>query len=223
MKGRIFLNTGLFPNGHALTKFDWTARLIPGAGLFFDFDIQSEAYCSDYDGNFEDEDHLLWESKGMWANSGACWISSTDEWETGFLVGNSVEPFTFERLGNASYCPDPLEGYWENEDRSFAAYILDHDFVCGHTIEFEKQESGLYAINWTGKVALSNEGDFEFKYNFLVKASEVKFDGVRFPARMTLDEAREELNRYVVNIDEFTVKNYQADTRYFPEPRFVPL
>ncbi len=160
----------------------------------------------------------------MWANSGSCWIDSTGEWETGFLVGDSTNPFSFEQLGSTKYHPDPLEpidNYWDNEDRSFAANILDHDYVGGHSISFRKQPTGLYTIDWTGKIALTNQGDFEFNHEFSVQASDVKFHGVRFPTRLKLSEARAELAKYVVDIDMFSIENYETDTRSFPEPRFV--
>lgn len=226
MKGRIFLNTRLFPEGHALTKFRWSARLFPGSGLFFDFDIQSEPYCSDYEGELQDEYRFLWESKELWANAGSCWIDSTGKWETGFLVGDSANPFSFDQLDSIKYYPDPLdplETYWENEERSFAANILDHDYVGGHSIGFKKQATGLYAIDWTGKIAITNQGDFEFDHDFVVEASEVVFHGIRFPSKLDLSEARAELAKYVVDIDMFSIKTYQTDTRSFPEPRFVPV
>jgi hypothetical protein len=221
MDGKIFLNSNLFPDGHKLTKFNWTARLIPNAGLYFDFDIESEIYSNDYNDDTKEEGSQIWDYKGMWANSGACWISSTTEWATGFLVGSSQELFSFDLLDQAKYQTDPIDKYWENEDRCFEAYILDHDYVGGHSIELKKQESGLYSVNWAGKIALLNSSDIEFDYDFLVEATDIKFDGIRFPEHLLIEEAKEELKKYVVDINQFKILSFHTDPRYLPEPRFV--
>lgn len=227
MEGKIYLNTELFPEGHKLEEFVWSARLMPGKGLFFDFALESGEYdSSDQDFDYDSEADVvgIWNQRGWWRNSHQCWISSVEEDEdTGFCVGDEQNKLDFKLLDKEKFFADPAEGFFDRDERAFRAFIIAYDSVGDHEIAFARTGNGLYTIDWKGKIALLNESDIEFDYDFSVNINSITFSGIRFPARLSIDEAKQELAKYVSDIEDYKIVDYRKDPRHFPEPRFIPI
>jgi hypothetical protein len=115
---------------------------------------------------------------------------SATEWgdETGFLVGR-LSKFSLDRLSGREFLVDTLP--FENDDldgaRAFHIYLLGHDEVADHRIRFKRdKKTGLFDIEWEGKIALAYMGEHEFKHSFEAKIYSVEAPAIMNKRRLRL-------------------------------------
>lgn len=178
MKGRIFFPGNPWPEGHEIQEFRWSA-LRRGSDVWFGFHLVSVEYYAERDVEDDDdlEDQPYWEAPIVWGNYHNCTISSNEWHNGGFRAFDSAE-FNLERMDGARFHVDPLprdllDGY---ETRAFHIYLLGHDAVAGHDIQFTRLgSSDRFNIRWEGRIALAYSGDYEPRYHFVAEIEDVPF------------------------------------------------
>ena len=178
-RGRIFFMGNPWPEGHAIKEFRWTAHR-RGPEIWFGLHLESADYYAER--GIEDDESMNyasdWQAPIVWGNYHSCIISS-DEWHQGGFPVFLAAEFNAERIDGLSCQVDSLprglrEGY---ESRAFHIYLLVHDSVVDHQIDFSRiSGTDCFDIVWKGRIALSYAGDFEPKYSF-----RAEIEGVKLP------------------------------------------
>lgn len=197
--GRIWFRGNPWPKGHAVTTFEWTARVERATGIWFDLHLTTANYYDEDRSsgpNYCEEDgeeaKSDWESKTVWCNYHFCTISSTcySGGTFGFLAGSKYEPLDLAKIGSKTFAFDD-----EPEDlrppRPFGIYLTGHDAVSAHRIRFKREpKKRTYSVSWSGKIALAYSGSDNFSYDFDAKIRGVSFGGIRFPMGTTNQDAQ---------------------------------
>lgn len=202
---RIFFKNNPYPNGHSIKEFIWSGRFEPETGLWFDFHLKTENYYAEDNTDDETEPESDWKAKIVWGNYHACTMSSTYWHNGGILVGTIDNKLDFENLESKILTADklPLPEDFDHEDLSFYIYLLGHDSCADHKIKFvKKREFDVYDIVWTGKIANTYVGDYEFKHEFAANIENVKFSGFEFEG-----EISDNIENYLLNTNLFEIQN----------------
>jgi hypothetical protein len=198
VQGRIWFPGNPWPDGHRLLECAWTGRLDDAGRLWFDLSLAT----SDYDENGappedpgKDGD---WVSPSVWSNYHSCSLSST-RWEgaTGLLAATPQRRFGFTDPRPQRLTADPLPIEDPDAPPAFHVYLLGHDSVAGHEVEFTREDTGRHRIEWTGRIALTYAGDEEFRYEFRAEIRDIAVEYIGLPDAMPIDEARRHLARLV--------------------------
>lgn len=210
--GRIWFRGNPWPDGHAVTSCEWSARVERATGLWFDLHLTTANYYAEdpksgpnyhtADGEDEDADESDWESKTVWCNYHSCTLSSTYWPGTGFgfLAGSKGAPLDLARIGKKTFAfdDDPAD---LAPPRPFGIYLTGHDAVSAHRVHFKREPNKrTYAISWSGKIAMAYAGSDEFKYSFHAKIKGVRFGGIVFPAGIATQDARDIASPFVVDL-----------------------
>ena len=201
---RIYFLDNPYPNGHQIKEFVWSGRLDESEKLWFDFHLETDDYYAEDETGDLDEPESDWKAKSVWGNYHNCTISSTYWGELGGIrIDNSVNKFHFDNLLQTELSVDtlPIEDNFDYEGLAFHIYLLGHDSCADHKLKFSKNEN--YDIEWTGKIALTYGGDYEFKYEFIGIIQNIKFDGFHFPNTWTIEKAKEIFDSKLSNFEEF--------------------
>jgi hypothetical protein len=206
MKGRIYFPGNPWPEGHALKELTWSVRIEPARGLFFDLNLESTEYYAerriDDDGDEEaGELRSDFEAPGVWGNYHACTLSSNRWHHGGCLAGSDEAPLSFAGLADRTFVvDDPSSPEFDEADleaRAFHIYLLGHDAVADHRIRFTLQgTTGMWNLDWTGRIALAYAGDYELRYTFRVEASELSFAGFQVADGMSDADAIAMIRRW---------------------------
>ncbi|WP_232695624.1 hypothetical protein [Brevibacillus daliensis] len=220
MYNRIIFEGNPWPEGHKINEFEWSGRLEPNGGVWFDLHLASEDYYAndpdDNDDDNEDEDEddgSDWEAKIVWNNYHSCTMSSTYWGNNGFIVGSEQNPFDFGSFDNLTLHVDPLDTY-DFEEPAFHIYLLGHDAVADHHIHFTKTDEDHFLIKWNGKIAMYYVGSEEFTYDFRAVVDKIAFKGFLIPEELNDDAAFEELKKYVREPERYFITEKQGE-RYF--------
>jgi len=211
VQGRIWFPGNPWPDGHRVTEFAWNGRLDGSGRLWFDLSLSTAFYYEDDDPAVdddepdEDEDGDDFGSRIVWGNYHACSISSVT-WEdaTGLVASTPERPFRFADPGAQVLTADPLPIEDLDAEPAFHIYLLGHDSVADHRVEFVRGAAGDFQVGWDGRIALSYSGDEEFRYAFRARIGDVRLGHVVLPSEMPLSEARGHLAR-LVDVPEWFV------------------
>lgn len=169
--GRILFPGNPWPEGHPIETFEWTARVVEGE-VWFDLHLQTADYDSEREIDDGDEDEESdWQAAGVWGNYHRCTLSSTYWNEGGGFRVCRLDDFSPAWLDGKAFEVDPLDGEVDDDDRAFDIYLLGHDSVANHRIEFRRQgaqEDGAdrFDIRWTGDIALTYAGNSALEHRF---------------------------------------------------------
>ena len=181
--GRIVFAGSPWPEGHAIEEFEWTARAV-GDALWFDLHLRSAGYDAEreIEDNEDGNESSDWQCPGVWGNYHACILSST-YWggEGGFRVC-ALGECSADWLDGRRFEVDPVEGVIEDPDeRAFHIYLLGHDSVANHRIEFRRiGDSERFDILWTGEIALTYAGEDELAHRFEARVTAVPYPTLPF-------------------------------------------
>lgn len=181
---RIVFVDNPWPDGHAIQELEWSARIEPETGLWFELHLVSDDYYADDAPDEEedvDEDVSDWKSKTVWTNYHACTLSSTYWDHQGFLVGTKDQPFDFATIGDRLFEVDPLPPDDDPYERAFGIYLLGHDGVADHKIRITPLAEQRYELDWRGKIAMEYVGDFDFDSDFYARSDQLTFAGIQLP------------------------------------------
>lgn len=199
---RIYFPGNPWPQGHRISEFEWSARLEPATGIWFDFHLQSADYEAEDTAAEAAEEEAVdsdWESKLVWGNYHRCTISST-KWHTGgILVGTAQQPLDVARLLGSTLTADPLPlpPEADHEELAFLIYLLGHDSCANHRIHFLAQQSPTtYQLRWEGSIALTYAGQEDFVHEFRADIHAARFAGLTIPAGFTPAEVRRLLPQF---------------------------
>lgn len=203
---RIYFPGNPYPNGHSIKEFLWRGRMDEDESLWFDFHLKSDSYYAEDENRDEEDDaESDWTAKGGWENYHDCTLSST-YWPdpSGLRIDTKGQKIDFDRLIQKGFIADPLplKENFELDDLSFHIYLLGHDSCADHKIKISGNQPS-FDIEWTGKIALSYAGDYEFKYDFIALIHGVRFDGFHYPKSWTLEKATEVFNKKLENFDQY--------------------
>ena len=167
--GRIIFPGNPWPEGHPIEEFEWTAR-IEGGELWFDLHLQ----CAEYDSEREIEDDegeehdASWEAPAVWNNYHRCTLSSTFWGEEGGFRVCAIDDFSFAWLDGRVFAVDSAVAEIDDaNERPFHIYLLGHDSVANHRIEFRRiAGSDAFDIIWSGDIALSYTGNDQLEHRF---------------------------------------------------------
>lgn len=209
MNGRIFFKDSPYPNGHKIKEFNWSARLHPIHGIYFDFHLETESYYAEDDSedpeDFEPESD--WKAKIVWGNYHACRISSNFWNYGGVLVGTEMNKIDFNKIEllnlQADILPRPEEYDFDNPP--FGIYLLGHDDCAGHHIQIKKNNNATFDIQWEGQIALVYSGDDEFRYQFSAQINDVELDAIYYPEEFPESELQTTLSKFAVNYENIKV------------------
>lgn len=203
---RIYFSDNPYPNGHQIIKFIWQGRIEEDETMWFDFHLESDNYYAEDDSEDSDETIIDWKSKIVWSNYHACKLSSIfwEEEQKGILIKNSGEKLDFAKCIQKELTANqlPLDDDFDYEDLAFNIYLLGHDSCADHKIIFTKKEK-TYNIEWTGKIALTYGGNYNFDHEFVVNIANVKFEGFHYPKSWTLEKATEVFKRNLDNFEDY--------------------
>lgn len=161
--GSILFHDNPWPAGHRITELVWSGAIHPERGLSLGFELQTAEY---YEGEedkfpFEDDgdmDASFWHAKSAWANYHACRLATSETSDRpGILVSDGSTPFAFDAEAyDLRADPMPFSADDVFETGAFNIYLLGHDAVADHRIGLKRtDEDGLYAMEWTGQIALA--------------------------------------------------------------------
>ncbi len=209
---RIFFKGSPYPNGHQIEEFVWSGRLEKNRGLIFDIHLVSANYYAEDNSEEEEEeeDKPTWDSKIVWANYHQCTMSSTYWNDQGFVVGSPASKIDFDKLLNKVLIVDSVQpgAEYDAKKLSFSIYLLGHDNCANHQITFIKQyDKSTFDIEWKGNIALAYSGDYDFDYSFEAMIGKVKFAGIIFDKKLSLNENQELLENCVVDASAFEIIN----------------
>ena len=170
-ENRIYFLGNPWSEGHLIYDFEWEAEVREN-DVWFTFHLGTDDYYAerDIEDDKDTEYDSDWEAPIVWGNYHSCILSATNWHDGGFRVC-SLEDYSLDRLDKHVFKvdspPPDLKSMSEEDDLAFYIYLLGHDAVADHRIEFTKQKnSDLFDLQWSGKIALAYAGDFEFKYAF---------------------------------------------------------
>ncbi|MBK1832378.1 hypothetical protein JIN77_16690 [Verrucomicrobiaceae bacterium R5-34] len=173
---RIWFKGNPWPEGHPIKKFKWSSEVRDGV-VWFHMHLESEDYYSErdlYDPEPTEHDSD-WEAPIVWGNYHSCTISSS-KWHNGGFPVCSVEEYSLDYLDGhvAIVDPLPISSDADLDELAFHTYLLGHDSVAGHSIRFVRRSgSDRFDIIWDGKIALVYAGDYDYRYNFNARISDV--------------------------------------------------
>jgi hypothetical protein len=191
-----------WPEGHPIAEFEWTSRVQDGR-VWFDLHLRSADYSSerrvedDEDTEYDND----WEAPIVWNNYHRCTLSSTHWGDGNGFEVCAVEDYSPEWLDGRAFIVEPVErDMSEIEDLdalSFHIYLLGHDSVANHRIEFRRTRNQYgdqrgntsfdasdhrtadherFDIFWNGDIALTYTGNNALEHRF-----EARIVGVPFP------------------------------------------
>ena len=76
--GRIYFPGNPWPKGHAITQFQWSARVDRSSGIWFDLHLETDYYYADDREEIEDRAKSDWASRIVWCNYHSCTLSSVN-------------------------------------------------------------------------------------------------------------------------------------------------
>ena len=120
------------------------------------------------------------------------------------MFGNETNKLDFDNLESKTIKVDNLDepSKFHRDEPSFGTYLLGYDSLADHKIIFvKKHSSSIYDIEWSGKIALTYSGDYEFKHHYFARIEKAKFEGFSFEGEIT----DEEISKYLVNTQLFEV------------------
>ncbi|ABQ05932.1 hypothetical protein [Flavobacterium johnsoniae] len=204
---RIFFHDNPYPLGHTLEEFVWSARVDPERGLLFDFHLRTDSYYAEDDCDDEEEAESDWKSKTVWENYHNCILSSTEWHSGGIVMGTPENKFDFSKFNHETLTANklPLGDNFDFQDLAFYIYLLGHDSCCDHEIVLNRNADNTFEISWTGKIARTYYGDYEFKQSFEANISKVKFDGIYFCYGLSEEENWKILQNCTVDPSIFRV------------------
>lgn len=202
MNNRIYFKGNPFPGGHAVKTFRWSGRLDAEQGLFFDFYLQTDDYNAEDKSSDAEEELPDWQSKIVWNNYHQCTIASKEKHQDGILI---APPFNFEGWQEHRLTADllPLNEDYDPDDLAFGIYLLGHDTCANHHITISRLPGNLFNIHWKGSIALTYAGEEDFDHTFEAFLNNVAFDGIYYPQILTQEQARQLLDKMVVNANSF--------------------
>lgn len=210
-KSRILFEDNPYSNGHLIKKFEWSISLIPNQGLWFNLHLETDDYYAEDESDDDTEPDSDWKAKIVWGNYHSCTLSSNNWHNGGFLGGSEESKFNFEG-GNKQFHLDQLprpDDFDINEDPVFCIYLLGHDDCADHIITFKKNSTGLFNINWNGKIALSYSGDYDFNYKFSSEITDVATPVINCPAELSDSEIQAFLNKYSIGFSNIKIVKEQ--------------
>jgi hypothetical protein len=168
---RIWFAGNPWPEGHPVRKFEWKAEIREGI-VWMLMHLETADYYSERrldDGDTEHDSE--WEAPNVWGNYHRCILAS------GGIPVCSVAEFSTNLLDGYEAVVDPLPeaaGMAFNE-LAFQIYLLGHDSVADHRIRFVRRGgSDRFDIEWTGRIALTYAGDYEFRHDFKARIIDVQ-------------------------------------------------
>ncbi|AWK05025.1 hypothetical protein HYN56_12620 [Flavobacterium crocinum] len=192
---RIYFLGNPYPNGHALEEFEWSGRIEEDESIWFDFHLKTENYYAEDDTNLNDEEdedaESDWDAKGVWENFHRCTMSSTFWGDNGIKINTKSEKVSFNDLIKEALLADtfPLDDDYDYDDVAFGIYLLGHDSCANHRIQITPTTPNRFDIDWSGKIALTYVGNYEFKYDFKLHLENVEFDGFYYPKTWSVEKA----------------------------------
>ena len=200
MTDRIFFAGNPWPKGHRIKKFSWTGSLDPERGIRFEFDLETDDYYAESEGN-DAEDEGDWKSTVVWGNYHRCHLHANQ----GFLAGTVKNKLSLEELTGRVFKVDTRPKEWD--DAAFHVYLLGHDSVAAHEITFGKRKrDGSFQIDWTGKICLSYAGRTKYQYRFEVHIASASFGGISVPEELDGARARAALASCVVDVSDWRLR-----------------
>ena len=206
--GRICFLGSPWPAGHGLETLEWTGRLDPERGLFFDLHLVSVDYESENEPAFDDEDSD-WEAVACWGNYHRCTLSSTfwpDLNTEGIWVADDNDPLDFGRLADWKFEVDGSTRVEDDDEHSFHIYLLGHDTALRHTIHFDHRRGRTFSLRWTAKIALSYAGQTELAHALVVESPSLTFEGFRIPEGLSASQARAALARFITGPVQYELR-----------------
>jgi hypothetical protein len=206
MDDRIEFPGSPWRRGHRIAKLEWTARLVPDVGVFFDLHLESADYFEEPPDRVGAES---WENPRVWGNYHSCVLSST-YWDdhAGILVGTEEHKLDLPALREIR--ADPLPRM--DDDAALGIYLLGHDAVADHHLRFTRLHGGAFALEWTAKVARAYIGDRTYRQEMRAHAAHVAFGGIFVDGDVR--RAPEHLARYVVDAPRFTLTGHGGRARF---------
>jgi hypothetical protein len=211
MTGRIVFPGNPWPDGHAIKDFQLLAALRPGTSVRVLMHLQTEDYDAarkiDYDDDHEHDS--VWEASRVWGNYHNCVLSATHwgiDGSSGFPVHDASARFDVDALAGTEFCVDHVAGERidiEDDQLAFHLYLLGHDTAADHRIAFNALGSGRFAINWSGRIALTYVGSTTLRHAFKAHIPDTPFLGVTVLDCRSLDEAKAALARHVAHPEHF--------------------
>jgi len=216
---RIFFSEGNpWPEGHAIKHCYLDARLYEGPLLQVTIHLETENYRENDGGEFLDNDREAnWESKVAWNNYHSCNIDGV------ILRATPGDPVSIDSLESSIHVIDPLPGAIDKfmeDDLEFSIYLLGHDSVSDHRFEFGTPSDFGLPMKWTGRIALSYSGEYDFDYAFALETTLKSLERVWYPEDWDDEEAQKILTSLLKEADQFligTVDGRKAFTRR-PQP-----
>lgn len=183
--GRIYFRGNPWPEGHEITVFEWTAE-VRGGDVWFHFHLETDNYYAER--YIEDDDSIEylsdWHAPIVWGNFHRCTISSTQYHDGGFRVC-SLDRYSVSALDGLRLHVDPLPCDLQDHDaRAFHVYLLGHDTVVDHQIEFTRvSNTDLFDVSWRGKIALTYVGEYDPTHAFDARVRAMRAPGLGCIAR----------------------------------------
>jgi hypothetical protein len=176
--GRIRFVGNPWPEGHPIKAFHWGARLVDG-DVWFDLHLESDDYYAEREIDDDPSVEYLsdWVAPSVWYNFHSCTISST-KWHYGGFRVCPIGDLSIDALRDLRFHVDPLPcDLTDHDARAFHVYLLGHDTVVDHRIEFSRGiDPDCCDIRWKGKIALTYVGQYEARHSF-----EAEIHGVPIP------------------------------------------
>jgi hypothetical protein len=162
--GRIYFPGNPWPEGHAIQEFVWKAEVSEGE-VRFRFQLDTANYYAERE--FEDDENVDypsdWAAPIVWGNYHRAHFRTNKP----FGVCPAAE-YSLERLDDLRLHVDPLPcDVGDYEGQVFHVYLLGHDTVVDHHIEFHRVPgTDSFDISWRGKIALTYVGNYEPEHEF---------------------------------------------------------
>ncbi len=221
MEGRIHFPGNPWPEGHALETLEWSGRVDAERGLVFDLHLRSAKYYAEREFDDDEEGDDAFDSPGVWSNYHACTLSSTKWASQGWVVGTWEEPFTFASLAGRQFVVDSLDSpEFDVSDvnvRAFHIYLMGHDGVADHRIQFTRQDRD-WNLDWRGRIVLAYIGREEFEYEFQARATGLEFAGFQVDETLSDDEAKRHFARTCAEAAEFTLAKRHGKSWFVRSP-----
>jgi hypothetical protein len=173
-ESRIYFLGNPWSEGHLLKTFKWTAKRL-GNDVWFDLYLVTQRYYAEREAEDNPADDSDWAAPIVWNNFNKCTISSMDSPQGGFKVcalGDYSPAFVD---GLVVQVDSGLSRIEESDDLAFSIYLLGHDAVACHEIQFVQKESGLFDIEWRGKIALTYVGESALDHGFVARIKNAPF------------------------------------------------
>lgn len=195
---RIYFLGNPYPKGHTLEEFLWSGRIEEDESMWFDFHLKTDPYYAEEAGkdkyneevDDDDESKSNWESKGMWGNYVQCTMSSTRWGDQGIQINKTTSKAVFNDFIKEPLLAHtfPLDHFNCNEV-AFGIYLLGHDSCANHKIKIKETAKNKFEIEWSGKIAETYYGSFEFNHDFSLHLQDIEFDGFHYPKTWSLEKA----------------------------------